>query len=139
MNKRTARAHEMNVGFVQSRSFLGHQPNANIDACFTQMSKAASRNLWIRIFDWGNDAFDSRFDKHFSARRRAAMMCMRFKRDIGRCPLGRPTAGLFQRDCLRVLYSIVEIETLTNDFAALVNYDGSNQRAGTYLPNTARG
>src|SRR6058998_3405881 len=123
MNKGTARAHEMNVGFVQSRSFLDHKPRVDFDAGLAQMSKAA---------------FDSRFDKHFSARRRAAMMCMRFKRDIGRCPL-RPTAGLFQRDCLRVLYSIVEIETLTNDFAALVNYNGSDQRAGTYLPNTARG
>src|SRR2546426_9109122 len=138
MNKRTARAHEMNVGFVQSRSFPGHKPRADFDAGLAQMSKAASRNLWVRVFDGRNDAFDSRFDKHFSARRRAAMMCMRFKRDIGRCPL-RPIAGLFQRDCLRLLYSIVEIETLTNDFAALVNYDGSDQPAGPYLPHTARG
>src|SRR2546425_2613408 len=125
MNKRTALAHEMNVGFVQSRSFLDHQPNANIDAGFTQMSKAASRNFWIRIFDGRNDAFDSGFDKRFSARRRAAMMCVRFKRDISRCPLG-PTAGMFQRDRLSMLFVVVEIETFTNDFTAVVNDDGSH-------------
>jgi len=37
MNKRTARVHEMNVGLVQSRRFIGHQPSANFDACFTQL------------------------------------------------------------------------------------------------------
>src|SRR3989442_5402888 len=130
MHKPTARAHAMNVSFVQAPRFIGHQSRANFDSRFTQMSKAASRNLWVRVFDGRNDAFDSRFDKHFSARRRAAMMCVWFKRDISR-GASRATAGLFQRDRLRVLRVVVEIETFTDDFAALVNYNGSDERAGT--------
>src|SRR5437588_8856121 len=138
MNKRTARAHEMNVGFVQSRSFIRHQTRANIDACFTQMSKAASRNLRIRIFDGRHDAFDSRLDQCLSARRCAAMMCVWFERDISRCAW-RATAGFFQRDCLGVSYLSVEIEAFTDDFAALVNYDGSHERARANLTDAARG
>ena len=66
------------------------------------------------------------------------MMCVRFKRDIRRCAL-RAAAGLFQRDCLRVLYLIVDIKTFADDFATLTNHDRSHQRAWANLTDAARG
>ena len=82
MNERPAGPHEMNVGFVQSRRFIGQQAGANFDARFAQMSKATTGNLRIWIFNGRDDAFDSRFDERIGARWCAAVMRVRFQRNV---------------------------------------------------------
>src|ERR1700704_1230893 len=108
MNERPPRAHEMNVGFIQSRSFVRQQSDADLNAGFAEMIKAAPRNFGIGIFYWRDDAFDSSVDERISARLRAAAMGVRFERNVCGSSAGLVT-GLFERRGLGMLYLLEKV------------------------------
>src|SRR5438105_202026 len=82
MNKRSASSHEMDVCFIQSRRFVSQQTCADFNAGLAQMRKAATGDFRIGIFYRRDETFDSDFDQSVSARRGAAMMSMRLKRNV---------------------------------------------------------
>ena len=130
MNERPASPHEMNVGFVQSRRFVSQQARRHLDVRLAQVRKATSGNFWIGIFDWRDDAFDSGCDQRIGARGCAAVMRVRFQRNVnsrGR----RSRSGLIQRNRLGVLDLIEAVEAFTGDFSASVDDNCADQGAGT--------
>src|SRR5438132_10045399 len=138
MNEWTTGLHEMNVRFVQLRSFTGHQTGANHDARFAQVSKAPARNLRIWIFNGRYHAPNSCFDQGLCAWRGAPLMSMRLERNVD------STATSFfprQLECQRLcmLNSIVNIEALANSFSGCIDDYRSDKRTGTYLAKAARG
>src|SRR5438105_6151346 len=103
MNKRAARAHEVNVSFVQLHGFIGQHSRANFDSRLAKMCKAAAGNLWVRIFDRRGHSFDSSFDQRIGAGRRTAVMSVRFTRDISK-GVSRAFPGLLQCEGLGMLH-----------------------------------
>src|SRR6266545_7875436 len=137
MNVRPASAHEMNVRLIQSRGFFAKQPGAYFYAGFAQISKAATGNLWIRIFNGRDNPFDSRLEQRIGARLRAPVVRMRFQRNIGGTT-ARSGASLFQRDRLGMLQLIVKVKAFSDDLSAGADDDGTNERARTDLARAPR-
>src|SRR5437588_9934376 len=121
MHKRPARAHEVNVRFVQLVRFISQQTRAHLDSGFAKMRKAAAGDLWIRVFDRGNDSFDAGCDQRISAWRRAAAMSVRFQRDVSRGAL-RALPSLLERQGFGVLYLLIIVESFADDFAAVYDH-----------------
>ena len=138
MNERPAGAHEMNVGFIQMRCFVRQHARSHFDACLAQVRKATTGNFWIGIFDRRHYAFDSGLDERVGAGLSAALMRVRFQRDVsGRCRRSR--SGLIQRDRLGVLDLIEDVEAFTGDLSVSIDDHCADEGAGTDLSNTARG
>src|SRR5712692_886866 len=137
MNKRLNGSHEMNVGFVQSRCFISQQASRHLDPCFPQMSKATAGNSWVWIFDRRDDALDSCLDQRIGARGCAAIMRVRFERNVSR-PSLCAHSGLVQGNRLGVLHLIENIETFTRDLSASVDDHSADEGAGANLSDTAR-
>jgi len=92
MNERPAGPHKMNVRFVQTRSFVSQQAGRYFDACLAQMRKATTGNFWIGIFDRRDDAFDSGGYQRVGTRRGAAVMRVRFQRNVTVAAVARAPA-----------------------------------------------
>src|SRR6267142_1301816 len=130
MNERPASPHKMNVGFVQTRCFVSQQPRRYFDACLTQVRKATAGNFWIRIFNRCDDAFDSGGYQRVGARRGAAVMRVRFQRNVNRRG-GRSSSGLIKRNRLGVLDLIEDVEAFTGDLSVSIDDNCANQGTGT--------
>ena len=136
MNEWTTGLHEMNVRFVQLRSFTGHQTGANHDARFAQVSKAPARNLRIWIFSGRYHAPNSCFDQGLCAWRGAPLMSMRLERNVG-STAPRLFARQFEGQRLCMLNLIVNIKALTDDLSATVDDNRADQRPGTNVANAS--
>src|SRR5712672_644697 len=137
MNEGPPGAHEMNVGFIQSRSFIRQQSDTNLHARFTEMIKSATRNFGVRIFYWRDDAFDSSVDERIRAGLCAAAMRVRFERNVCRSP-ARSVTRLFERDSLSMLYLIEEVKAFAGNFSRGIHDHCSHQRTGTNLSGASR-
>ena len=71
------------------------------------------------------------------ARRRAAMMRVRLKRDVSGCAARTP-ASRFERQSFGVLQMLVKIKTFANNLARRVNNHATDERARAHLSHTAR-
>src|ERR1700681_822922 len=125
MNVRPAGPHEMNVSLIQSRSFGGQQTGVNFNSRCAQMSKAATGNLRVGIFDGCDDTFDSRFDKRVRTGLGAAAMRVRFQRDVS-SSTARSISRLFQGDRFGMLYPIVNVKAFAGDLSTGVCDDGAD-------------
>src|SRR5438093_11249458 len=137
MNNRPARAHEVQVGLVQLPRFLSQQAGADFDSGCAKMCKAAPGNLWIRIFDRRYDPFDSGCNQCIGAWWSAAVMSVRFERNVSR---GASCAfpGLLKGEGLSVLYLLKIVESFADDFA-FGNDGATNQRTRARQTDTMGG
>src|SRR5437870_8677939 len=136
MNEWTSGPHEMDVRFIQLRSFTSHQAGANHDARFAQVSKAPARNLRIWIFNGRYYAPNSCFDQGLCARRGAPLMSMRLERNVDSTAT-RFFARQFECQRLCMLNLIVNIEAFANNFSVRIDDYRSDKRTGTYLAKAA--
>src|SRR6185369_284053 len=106
----------MKVSFVYVRGFLTHQAGLDLDTGRAQMRVTLAGNFWVEIFDGRYDAFDAGSNQRVSARRCAAVMGVRFERDVGRAAASFCAREL-KRDCLRVLDFFEYVEAFAGNLS----------------------
>jgi hypothetical protein len=110
---------------------MNFQPRA------AKMRQPFARDLRVRVFNGRYYALDSGLYESVRAGRRAAMMCVRLKRNVS-SPAPCALARLFKLERIRVLDALVKIEAFARDFARLVNDYAADQRARAHLSLSAR-
>src|SRR3982751_967409 len=99
------------------------------------MGEAFSGNLRIEILDWHDHALDTGGDQCIAARRSAAVVRVRFERDVCGAAAGF-LARKVERDRFRVVDCFKEIVTFANDLARGTDDNAANEWSRTDLPHT---
>src|SRR6266446_3418349 len=134
MNERPSGCHEVQILFIQLPRFASQQAYGHVNARGPQMRKAFARHFWIWIFNGRYDSTDAGIYQGVSAGRRAAVMCMRLKRDISGCAT-RALAGLFERVRFSVCQVFINVKAFANDCSRRRNNYATDQWTRADLPD----
>jgi hypothetical protein len=137
MYERSPIAHVAYILFVEPRGLARHQPRAHLYADRAQVLEAFARNERIRVFYRRDNSPDASFDESIRAWRRATVMSVRLKRNVGGRS-ARLLCGLFERERLCVLDAFIKIEAFSYDAAIVCCYDAAYERTRTDKPRAAR-
>jgi hypothetical protein len=129
VNERPARSHEVKVLFVLSCGFSTQQSDFNINADRSQVLKTSSGNFGIGILNRRDNSNDAGSDQRIRTRGCAAVMRMRFKRDVGGRAF-RIMFRLFKRERFSVFEVFEYIKAFTH-YLSIAGDHTSDERSGT--------
>jgi hypothetical protein len=131
-------SYRINVRLIESRRFAREQTRMHLDARRPKPRKAFTADQRVRVFDGRDHSSYPGLNESFGAGRRAPMMRVWLKRDIGGCTASL-FSSLFERNGLGVFDLFVEIETLADNFPFARDNQTTDERTRTHLPRAASG